>query len=460
MGKLRFLVAVIAAKAAQFVLRIIGRGSNTPGIIALKICPDALARFVMPKTVICVTGTNGKTSTSNLITTALRRWGKSVINNSEGSNMAPGLVSALVRECSLSGKTKADIAVFEVDERSSQYIYPHFTPDFIVCTNLFRDSIMRNGHSEFIFDKINDYLPEKTTLVLNGDDVISGMLGEGKNNRVFFSVEGTDRSSDVCVNTVCDAIACPVCLHRLSFDFYHYHHIGRAHCSECGFALPDAKYKAVSVDFESGSFTFSDGIGEITLPIPADSLFNVYNFSAAAAVCREVGVALEELPALLTDVSSKTGRFGSFSVGNRSVFSLLFKDQNPISGSQSLAYVGRISGEKDVVLMITDPKITRGCEDISWLFDVDFDSLRSPDVKNIFIGGLRGYDVALRLSLVGVDENKIHLYPDYDELISAVCEKALQSGSLAIFFSLYSMPIANRLKAALSDSAKEGALNE
>jgi len=458
MGKLRFLVAVIVAKAAQFALRVIGRGSNTPGIIALKICPDALARFVMPKTVICVTGTNGKTSTSNLITTALRSYGKSVINNSEGSNMAPGLVSALIKECSLSGKTSADVAVLEVDERSSQYIYPHFTPDFIVCTNLFRDSIMRNGHSEFIFDKINDYLSEKTTLILNGDDVISGMLGDGKNNRVFFSVERTIRSSDTCVNTVCDAIACPVCLHRLDFDFYHYHHIGHAHCSECGFVLPDAKYSASSVDFESGNFIFSDGSGKITLPITADSLFNVYNFSAAAAVCREFGIALEELPALLTDVSSKTGRFGSFSAGNRSVFSLLFKDQNPISGSQSLAYVDRISGEKDVVLMITDPKITRGCEDISWLFDVDFDSLKSPDVKRVFIGGLRAYDVALRLSLVGVSEEKIQIHTDYDDLISAV--KTSSAPSLAVFFSLYSMPIANRLKSSLADSQKEGALNE
>ena len=80
--------------------------------------------------------------------------------------MAPGLASALVTQCTLGGKVTADIAVLEVDERSSQYIYTEFTPDFILCTNLFRDSIMRNGHSGFIFDKINDYLDEKTTLVL------------------------------------------------------------------------------------------------------------------------------------------------------------------------------------------------------------------------------------------------------------------------------------------------------
>ena len=84
--------------------------------------------------------------------------GKTVVNNSKGSNMAPGLASALVTQCTLSGKVTADVAVLEVDERSSQYIYTQFTPDFILCTNLFRDSIMRNGHSGFIFDKINERL--------------------------------------------------------------------------------------------------------------------------------------------------------------------------------------------------------------------------------------------------------------------------------------------------------------
>jgi UDP-N-acetylmuramyl tripeptide synthase len=150
MGKLRFFIAIIVGKISAFLLdKLFKRGTNTPGIIMLKICPDALARFALPTT-ICVTGTNGKTGTSNLLTHIIRNSGKTVVNNSKGSNMAPGLVSALVTDCTLSGKVKSDVAVLEVDERSSQFIYTKFVPDYILCTNLFRDSIMRNGHSEFI----------------------------------------------------------------------------------------------------------------------------------------------------------------------------------------------------------------------------------------------------------------------------------------------------------------------
>ena len=223
MGKLRFLLAIIVGKVSAFLLdKIFKRGTNTPGIIMLKICPDALARFVMPRTTICVTGTNGKTGTSNLLTHIIRNSGKTVVNNSKGSNMAPGLVSALVTQCTLGGKVTADVAVLEVDERSSQYIYTKFTPDYILCTNLFRDSIMRNGHSGFIFDKINDYLNEKTTLVLNGNDGISGLLGEGICERVFYTVNKTENSTDTCVDTVCDLIACPKCNHKLQYDFRSY----------------------------------------------------------------------------------------------------------------------------------------------------------------------------------------------------------------------------------------------
>ena len=222
-GKLRFLIAIIIGKVSVFLLdKLFKRGTNTPGIIMLKICPDALSRFVMPRNTICVTGTNGKTGTSNLLTHIIRNSGKTVVNNSKGSNMAPGLASALVTQCTLGGKVTADVAVLEVDERSSQYIYTEFTPKYILCTNLFRDSIMRNGHSGFIFDKINDYLDSKTTLVLNGNDGISGLLGENVCNRVLYSVNKTEKSTEACVDTVCDLIACPHCNHKLDYEFYHY----------------------------------------------------------------------------------------------------------------------------------------------------------------------------------------------------------------------------------------------
>lgn len=452
MGKLRFFIAVIVGKISAFLLdKIFKRGTNTPGIIMLKICPDALARFTLPTT-ICVTGTNGKTGTSNLLTHIIRNSGKTVVNNSKGSNMAPGLVSALVTQCTLGGKVTADVAVLEVDERSSQFIYTKFVPDYILCTNLFRDSIMRNGHSGFIFDKINDYLDEKTTLVLNGNDGISGLLGEDKCNRVFFSVDKTERSTAECEDTVCDLIACPKCNHILNYEYFHYNHIGVPNCSYCGFKMPESTYYATDVDFENGTFLFNGDKGEkVTLPFQKGNFFNVFNITGACAICRLLGIDMDVISGSVEDISSKTGRFQETKFGGVEVISMLSKNQNPISCSQSLKYLNSTENDKDVVLLITDSNDNvHGHEDISWLYDTDFSPLKSDKIKTIYIGGSRCYDLAQCLQIKGFDTSKFKLYENYDALADDVSNSASAERSIVIYFELYATRVVSKIKTAIS----------
>ncbi len=452
MGRLKFLIAIIIGKVLVFLLdKIFKRGTNTPGKIMLKICPDALGRFVMPKTTICVTGTNGKTGTSNLLTHIIRNSGKTVVNNSKGSNMAPGLVSALVTQCTLSGKITADVAVLEVDERSSQFIYTKFEPDYILCTNLFRDSIMRNGHSGFIFDKINDYLSEKTTLILNGNDGISGLLGEDKCNRVFYSVDKTERSTSVCEDTVCDLIACPKCNNKLNFEYFHYNHIGVPKCVSCGFEMPKSRYFASNVDFENGTFVFNGDKGEsLVLPFQKGNFFNVFNITGACAVCRLLGIDLDVIENSIEDLSSKTGRFQEKKFGGVEVISMLSKNQNPISCSQSLKYLNSLENQKDVVLLITDSNDkVHGHEDISWLYDTDFTPLNDESVKTVYVGGSRCYDVAQCLDIKGVDTSKLVLFEDYDSLAIEVSKNANADRSIVVYFELYATSVVTKIKNAL-----------
>lgn len=453
MGKLRFLIAIIVGKVSAFLLdKIFKRGTNTPGVIMLKICPDALSRFVMPRKTICVTGTNGKTGTSNLLTHIIRNSGKTVVNNSKGSNMAPGLASALVTQCTLSGKVTADVAVLEVDERSSQYIYTEFTPDFILCTNLFRDSIMRNGHSGFIFDKINDYLNKKTTLVLNGNDAISGLLGEGVCDRVFYSVGKTERSTAMCADTVCDLIACPKCNHKLDYDFFHYNHIGVPKCSHCGFQMPESRFFASDVDFEKGTFVFNGPLGEsLVLPFQKGNFFNVFNITGACAVCRLLGIDLNVIGNSIEDLSSKTGRFENKKYGGVEVVSMLSKNQNPISCSQSLKFLDSTETEKDVVLLITDSNDkVHGHEDISWIYDTDFAPLNKDSVKTIYVGGTRCYDVANCLEIKGIDTGKLVLFENYDELADTVSKKSIVGRDIVVYFELYATSVVEKIKNAMS----------
>ena len=454
MGKLRFLIALIVGKVSILLLdKIFKRGTNLPGEIMLKICPDALARFTMPETVVCVTGTNGKTGTSNLLTHIIRNSGKTVVNNSKGSNMAPGLVTALASDSTLSGKAKSDVAVLEVDERSSQFIYTKFVPDFILCTNLFRDSIMRNGHSGFIFDKINDYLDEKTTLVLNGNDGISGLLGEDKCKRVFFSVNKTEKSTEICEDTVCDLIACPKCNHKLDYEFYHYNHIGVPKCNSCGFSMPQSTYFASDVDFENGTFVFNGDKGEsLVLPYQKGNFFNVFNITGACAICRLMGIDIDVIANSIEDLSSKTGRFQENKFGGVEVVSMLSKNQNPISCSQSLKFLDSTESNKDVVLLITDSNDkVHGHEDISWLYDTDFAPLTSDKIKNIYIGGSRCYDLAECLEIKGLDTSKFTLFEDYDELAKEVSNNASSDRNIVIYFELYATSVVAKIKNALKE---------
>ena len=454
MGKLRFLIALIVGKVSIFLLdKIFKRGTNLPGEIMLKICPDALSRFTMPKTTVCVTGTNGKTGTSNLLTHIIRNSGKTVVNNSKGSNMAPGLVTALASDCTLGGKVISDVAVLEVDERSSQFIYTKFVPDYILCTNLFRDSIMRNGHSGFIFDKINDYLDEKTTLVLNGNDGISGLLGENKCNRVFFSVDKTERSTTECEDTVCDLIACPKCNHKLDYEFYHYNHIGVQKCNYCGFSMPQSTYFASDVDFENGTFVFNGDKGEsLVLPYQKGNFFNVFNITGACAICRLMGIDIDIIANSIEDLSSKTGRFQENKFGGVEVVSMLSKNQNPISCSQSLKFLDSTENDKDVVLLITDSNDkVHGHEDISWLYDTDFAPLTSDKIKNIYIGGSRCYDLAQCLEIKGLDTEKFILFENYDELAKEVSNNASSDRNIVIYFELYATSVVAKIKNALKE---------
>ena len=190
MGKLRFLLALWLAKLSVPALKITRHnGTDFPGSLALKLCPDFLRYVGKPGTIIAVTGTNGKTTVSNLLTDILEADGKKVLSNRSGSNITSGISTALLRGCDLLGRAKSyDMAVLEVDERASVRIFPYVKPDYAVVTNLTRDSIMRNAHPGYIADILTRSIPQTAAMILNADDLITcGVAPE--NRRVYFGVD-------------------------------------------------------------------------------------------------------------------------------------------------------------------------------------------------------------------------------------------------------------------------------
>ena len=218
MGKLRFLFALWMAKLSVPALKITHHnGTDFPGSLALKLCPDFLHYVTRPATVIAVTGTNGKTTVSNMLTDILEASGKRVLSNRAGSNSASGISTAFIRSSNLLGRvTHCDIAVLEVDERSSPRIYPHVKPDYVVITNLFRDSIMRNAHPAYIADILTGCIPGSAKMVLNADDLISSGVSPA-NERVYFAIDRMEGDVVDCINLIDDVRICPRCHTKLTY---------------------------------------------------------------------------------------------------------------------------------------------------------------------------------------------------------------------------------------------------
>ena len=188
---MRKIIAVWAAKLATFGAKLLGKnGSSMPGTIALKICPDILTRLSndIEKDIIAVWGTNGKTTTNNMIYTVLENQGYKIVCNKVGSNMLSGVVSAFISYSTLGGRVKADYACLEMDEAYARIILKYLTPTKIVITNLFRDQMDRYGEIDTTISYIQMALDKAkdATLILNGDDPLTASLGTNYKNTRYY----------------------------------------------------------------------------------------------------------------------------------------------------------------------------------------------------------------------------------------------------------------------------------
>ena len=402
----RFIIALIISKLAMWLQKLLGmNASYFPGKLAIKLCPDFLGRIDKPKTIITVTGTNGKTTCCNMLIDALTDNGYDVLNNRAGSNVDAGIASSLISECSLSGKVRKQLAVFEVDERSSKRIYSYVHPDYAVCTNLFRDSIQRNAHPEFIFSFIDSNLPDDTHMILNADDPISSRL-KINNKRSYFSISRLPTDRDECVNIINDMRVCPYCGARLEYDYVRYHHIGKMHCPGCGFASPEGDYTAAP-DYAAKTFTVRTKNGEETYPLINDSVFNTYNQVTVVAVLREFGLSAEAIAKSFEHMGIVKSRYTNVTKNGVEVVTNMTKGQNPVACSIVFDYIRSESGVKEVIVMLDDLTFKKTTEIVTWVYDADFEFLNDESIKRIVVCGERMHDYHLRLLLAGVPEEKI-----------------------------------------------------
>ena len=356
---------------------------SMPGKFALKICPDILARVQLPQHVIAVTGSNGKTSTVEMIAAILRAGGKTVVYNEEGSNQIEGVTTLILTHASLNGRVQADVLLIESDERYAAQSFRYFHPTEFVITNLYRDQLTRNGHPEWVYDAILPALHPETELILNADDPLSSCFARGHEKVKWFGLDRCPSDTDAPTGAYHDGACCPVCRAPMEYDYVHYNHIGAFRCTKCGHRKPATDYTATALDLERGTLTID---GSVTIQLAFRSIYNVYIL--------------------------KNGRMQKFTLGAHRGMLLTSKHENSIAYDTNLRYI-RAAQDPCTVLVIVDAVSRKYfTSETSWLWDIDFNQLNAPQVQRVILSGRYCNDLAERFSFTDIPWEKVTVQPD------------------------------------------------
>lgn len=398
MGNFKFLFSLFFAKIAYFMLRItkISSGTAIIGYFVLKICPQFLvyANEYILKSKLNITGTNGKTTTSGLISHLITGDDFSVVNNALGANMLTGIVNALALQ--IKPFKKADYSVVECDEAFLEVIYEKFDADYLLVTNLFRDQLDRYGELATTKRFIQNGIDKKPDLqlVLNADDPLVASFEYKNKQPIYFGVEnvyykdGLEHTSSKAE----EAYTCP-CGKSLIYNKKFYAQQGHYYC-ECGYTRPEPKYKADVTLYKTHSVLNVNGR---EYEIPLVGLFNAYNALGAIALCEELGI--KNIQENIKTFKVAFGRSEIKYLNNKRTLVQLIK--NPVGASEVLKTVDLDSN----ILIIINDNYADG-RDVSWLWDAEFECLRNSK-KEIVVSGIRANDMALRLKYAEVNNVKI-----------------------------------------------------
>ena len=426
---MRKFLAIVVCKLGRAVGRLIGKGSSMPGKAALKICPDILARLTLPPHIVAVTGSNGKTSTVEMIASVLRAQGKSVIYNAEGSNQVEGVTTLLLTHATLGGKVKADVLLLESDERYARYSFRYFHPTEFVITNLYRDQLTRNGHPESVYEAILPAIHPETELILNADDPLSSCFAQGHEKVQWFGMDRAPFSTDAPTGVYHDGAYCPLCHAPMTYDYVHYNQIGAYRCTKCGHRKPKTDFTLTSADLDAGVLTIDGGVpGGAGLPQHLQRLQHPGGLRRLPPSGHPRGGDREGPEQL----HPENGRMQKFTLGEHHGMLLTSKHENSIAYDTNLRYIAAQKEDCDVLIIVDAVSRKYFTSETSWLWDIDFDQLKAPQVRRVILSGQYCHDLAERFSFTGIDPAKITVIPAIPEAAAAL-ETGAEKGDEALY---------------------------
>ena len=421
---------VLIMKILNIILKLAGKqGGNFLGKIAFDWNSEIFKYFKINCPIIAVTATNGKTMTNNAIGYVFETAGKKVISNKEGNNMETGILSTLLKHCSLTGKIKADYLVFEVDEGYVPIVFKDLKLDTLVVLDFFRDQLDRNGEVETLILKINEFLKSYTgNLVLNSDDPNVSRLGRANpdnENVYYFSVEPYKYATKE-MKEAGEGKFCPFCNTRLEYEYYQYSHIGNFECPNCHYGNNEIYKLAKHVDLKNRSFEV-DGI---TYKTRFNSIYNIYNFVAVISCVSLYNIDTKIVQKALSEFVLNNGRLEEIDING--IPTIINLAKNPTGSNVSLRILNEDDDEKELLFVLND-NLADG-HDVSWIWDIDFSNLNN--VSRVITSGTRAYDMAIRIKTSGFDINKIEAYLDLHDAVKNLYKTNIKKYVIANYTAL------------------------
>lgn len=372
---------ILIGKTVKKLAQLRGGGTALPGLVVEKLDPRFVGKMLaeLPRGVVVISGTNGKTTTTKIVSELLTSAGLKVFTNKTGSNFVRGIAAAIVSEVDRSGRLPHDIAVLELDEAHAVQFIKYAPVRHALILNVMRDQLDRFGEIDYTAGLLEKVVAATTEhVVLNRDDPrISALAASARPEAsvVYFG-------------------ASPNLHHIFVSD-------DKLHQSESERPLPPKDLHAAAVeltDFKDNVATFAMDGQSYDVTMQLSGVYNFLNAAGAATICKEIlgeEVSDQQLMDALAKVTPAFGRGETLRINGADLELVLVK--NPAGFRLALASFD----PADTAVMIAINDLYADGRDMSWLWDVDFSSLAAEGVQTVT--GVRAYDMALRLKYDNVD---------------------------------------------------------
>jgi UDP-N-acetylmuramyl tripeptide synthase len=391
------IVGTILGKSVKKVAQLRrGSGQALPGLVIEKLFPAYFVKMLrqLPDGIVIIAGTNGKTTTTKIVTELLQANGKRVLTNPTGSNLTRGINSTLIHQAKLSGKLPFDIAILELDEAYAKQFAKLVKPRWVLTLNVTRDQLDRFGEVDTAATMLAETMAQAT----------EGVVTNANDPRLSVTVNNLDVPR--------------VVLFGVDDSLRKYYPSENELVAVGGVAAGSIANKDVAVvltSFSKNHATYKIGDKELSTTLQLSGQHNYQNVAAAIALTQ---VLLPEIPAetlitQLAKIKSAFGRGELFQLKNDSSLQLILV-KNPAGFRQALA--SYLPSKAPIMVAINDN--IADSRDVSWLWDVDFSPLKNHRIA--LTSGKRAADMALRLQYEDIAVEKVE--PNLSDALKEYCQ--------------------------------------